>query len=38
MAPTLPDHHLTLSMEKKNMRPKKYKKSTDKAEGANSTT
>jgi len=38
MAQTSPDLHLTLSMEKKNMKPKKYKKSDDKAEGANSTT
>ena len=38
MALTSPDLHLTLSMEKKSTRPKKYKKSDDKAEGANSTT
>jgi len=38
MALTSPDLHLTLLMEKRSMKPKKYKKSTDKAEGANSTT
>jgi len=38
MDPISPDLHLTLSMEKKNMKPKKYRRSTDKAKGANSTT
>jgi len=38
MAQTSPDLHLTLSMEKRSTRLKKYKKSADKAEDANSTT
>ncbi len=33
-----PNLHLTLSMEKKSMKPKKYKKYNDKAKGASSTT
>ncbi len=38
MDQTSPDLHLTLSMEKKNMKLRKYKRSDDKAKGANSTT
>jgi len=38
MDPTSPDLHLTLSMEKRSMKLRKYKKSDDKAEGANSIT
>jgi len=38
MAQTSPDLHQTLLMEKRSMKPKKYKKSSDKVKGANSTT